>query len=73
MSQRTGRPRDPNQLVKLIVDIAIGETKDPIKTPDVAKRRGGIRGGRARAIKLAPATRRAIAKKAASARWKKDR
>lgn len=32
-------------------------------------RMGGLKGGRARAAKLTPAKRKAIAKKAASARW----
>ena len=32
-------------------------------------RRGGLMGGKARAEKLSPRTRKAIAKKAAAARW----
>lgn len=35
-------------------------------------RLGGLKGGAARAKKLSPAKRRAIAKKAAAARWEKD-
>jgi len=34
-------------------------------------RLGGMKGGKARAAKLSPARRKAIAKKAAAARWKK--
>ena len=34
-------------------------------------RRGGLKGGKARAAALTPRTRKAIAKKAAAARWKK--
>jgi hypothetical protein len=34
-------------------------------------RLGGLKGGKARAAKLTPAKRKAIAKKAATARWKK--
>jgi hypothetical protein len=33
-------------------------------------RLGGLKGGKARAEKLSPAKRKAIAKKAAKARWK---
>jgi hypothetical protein len=33
-------------------------------------RMGGLKGGKARAAKLSPAKRKAIAKKAAKARWK---
>lgn len=36
-------------------------------------RLGGLKGGKARAEKLAPAERRAIAKKAAEARWEKQK
>lgn len=34
-------------------------------------RMGGLKGGKARAAKLSPAKRKAIAKKAAKARWAK--
>ena len=44
------------------------EGKDPKK--QAAGRKGGIAGGQARAAKLSPRKRRAIAKKAAEARWK---
>lgn len=68
------RPRDPNQLAKLIVDIATGEAEDtisPIKR--LTKRRGqagGLKGGKARAKALSETERRAIARNAARARWK---
>lgn len=72
------RPRDPNQLAKLIADIATGEIPD-IKTTDgkdpaavALGRKGGLKGGKARAKKL-PAKRRAqIAKLAAKTRWGKS-
>jgi hypothetical protein len=70
------RPRDPNQLGKLIVDIATGEVEDTIseskKNP--VKRRGsfgGIKGGAARAKALTAEEREDIARLAANARWKK--
>jgi hypothetical protein len=74
MAKRPKRPRDPNQLAKLIVEIATGERpNDSPKGPDSpateARRKGGLRGGKARAKRLDAPSRRAIAKKAASARW----
>ncbi|MBS0193180.1 MAG: hypothetical protein JSR34_02970 [Proteobacteria bacterium] len=73
------RPRDTNMLAKLIVDIATGDVED--KKPDDGKdpaavalgRKGGLKGGAARAAKLTAKQRSAIAKKAASSRWTKDR
>lgn len=65
------RPRDPNQLAKLIVDIATGDKEnDRFKTPS-SRAAGGLKGGQARAHKLTAEQRHDIAKTAASARWKK--
>ncbi|MBS1945764.1 MAG: RNA-binding protein [Bacteroidetes bacterium] len=67
------RPRDPNQRAKSIVDIATGEQGDPIsgdKRNPAAVALGKL-GGAARAKKLSEAKRKAIAKKAATTRWKK--
>jgi hypothetical protein len=70
------RPRDPNQLAKLIVDIATGEVED---TPeDTGKdpaavalgRKGGLKGGKARAAKMTAEERSDAAQKAARARWR---
>lgn len=76
MPKRPARPRDPNQLAKLIVDISTGERENDSATvlqPDTpaveARRKGGLKGGRARARKLSASKRRRIAKKAARARW----
>ena len=62
-----------------MVDIATGEVEDRIYTPDgkdaaavALGRRGGLKGGAARAGKLTPERRREIARVAASARWKRD-
>ena len=64
------RPRDPNQLAKMVVDIATGELpNDSPKTPST-RRAGGIKGGPARAKKLTGIQRRDIARVAARARWK---
>jgi hypothetical protein len=69
------RPRDPNQLAKLIVDIATGEAEDTISgSKRVRKhkgRAGGLKGGKARAQQLTPQEREDIARLAARARWKK--
>lgn len=71
------RPRDPNQLAKLIVDIATGEAEDELsdskKHPEKRRgRAGGLKGGPSRAKKLTKQQRQEIAKKAASIRWKSD-
>jgi hypothetical protein len=67
------RPRDPNQLGKLIVDLAtreaaeVAEPSEPVDDgSDLRKaafRRGGLRGGKARAAKLTPEQRSEIARK----------
>lgn len=70
------RPRDLNSLAKMIADEATTpreERPDPFGGKDPAAvalgRRGGLKGGKARAAKLSPAERSAIARKAAKARW----
>lgn len=77
MATRPKRPRDLNQLAKLITDIAVGEVEDTDpnagKDPAAVRRGqlGGIKGGKARADSLSSKKRSEIAKKAASARWTK--
>jgi hypothetical protein len=70
------RPRDLNQLAKLVVDIASGEAEDTVSVAMRQRaplgRAGGLKGGRARAKALTPAKRSAIARKAAAARWDKN-
>jgi hypothetical protein len=66
------RPADVIGNAVHVMRIATGEVEDVRATPDPAKehmRRGGLKGGKARAAKLTAAKRRAIAKKAARARW----
>lgn len=75
-SRSSRRPRDINQLAKLVVDIATGEAKElatPEKNPAAVAlgRLGGRKGGRARANALSPTARSDIARKAAAARWKR--
>jgi hypothetical protein len=61
------------QLAKLVGDIATGEAHDPpqpVQTPaSEARRRGGLKGGKARAKKLSARKRKEIARKAARVRW----
>jgi hypothetical protein len=73
------RPRDTNQLAHMIAQLATGELDD-IKTEDgkdpaavALGRRGGLRGGVARAQSLTKAERQEIARLAARARWAKKR
>ncbi len=68
------RPRDLNELARAIVDEATeGTPPEPEDTRDPAAvalgRRGGLKGGKARAAKLSAKKRSEIAKKAARARW----
>jgi hypothetical protein len=74
MAKKPKRPRDPNILGKLIVDIATGMEQDAVTDDgkDPAAVSLGRKGGKARAKNLTPAERKAIAKKAAESRWKKD-
>lgn len=77
-SSKKKRPRDPNQLAAQIVAEATGEEPDQPATPEKDPaavslgRRGGLKGGKARAAALTPEQRREIAKKAAAKRWHKE-
>jgi hypothetical protein len=69
------RPRDTNQLAKLMVDILTGQIEDREPTPeergvDPAASAMGKKGGPARAASMTPERRAEIAKKAALTRWK---
>ena len=73
--QNPKRPRDPNQLGKLIVDLSVGEADDSQNMPDdrgkdPAAMALGSKGGKARAKKLSPKKRTEIARNAAKSRWK---
>ena len=73
MAKHPKRPRDPNLLGKLIVDLSTGEASEPAPEPDSSAtefaRSGGLKGGKARAAALSPERRRAIARAAAEKRW----
>jgi hypothetical protein len=80
---RAKRPSDPMQLAKQIGDIATGQTdnkpmldpsKDDIRrVMSMLGKIGGPKGGQARAESLSKARRKAIARTAAQARWKKKK
>lgn len=70
------RPRDINQLAKMLVDETTGEAPKPEPKPDTRDpaavalgAKGASKGGKARASKLTPDERAEIAKKAAARRW----
>jgi hypothetical protein len=79
MPKRSSTDRDFAVNAFRIVEQAIGEHMDgtPLEDPNAGKnqaavalgRLGGKKGGKARAAKLSPERRKAIAKKAAASRW----
>jgi hypothetical protein len=78
MAKCPKRPRDTNQLAKLMVDILTGQAEDREPTPEeqgknleavIKGRRGGLKGGKARAAVLSDEERKASAVNAARARW----
>lgn len=77
MPTRSSKPRDANQAAKHILDQLIGDAPRGGPPPEknaaavALGKLGGKKGGVARAAKLSPKKRSAIAKKAAVARWKK--
>lgn len=78
---RLKRPRDPIQLGKLIGDILTGQVQDAAAPRPVDPnkdqaavalgRKGGLKGGKARADSLTPEQRKKIAQDAANRRWKR--
>jgi len=69
-------PRDVNQLAHMIGRIATGQEPEPppsTKNPAAVAlgKLGGAKGGKARAPNLSASKRKAIAKKAARARWRR--
>ncbi len=74
------RPRDLNQWAKRMVDIATGEASGQEPTPEeqgkdpaavALGRKGGLKGGKARAESMSPERRAEVAKRAAISRWAK--
>lgn len=66
------RPRDTNQLAKMIVALSTGdETEEELSPKQKAGQKGGLKGGKARKESLTPERRSEIAKGAARKRWSK--
>lgn len=66
------KPNDPNKFAKGIIDAISGDAdKDPNAV--ALGRKGGLKGGRARANSLTRERRSEIAKKGAAARWGKKK
>jgi hypothetical protein len=63
------RPADVIGAAVLVGRIATGEAEDTKAAPKSAAAEMGSKGGKARAESMTPAKRKAIAKKAAKARW----
>lgn len=75
MPKRSSKSEDANEAAFRILAEATGEGREPERDAVSAAaaalgRRGGLKGGPARAKALTPAKRKAIAKKAAKARWR---
>ena len=73
MPSRPKRSNDPVQAAHQVYLEIIGEAPRQVldnSPATVAKRKGGVKGGKKRASNLTPELRREIAKKAAAVRWK---
>jgi hypothetical protein len=74
MAKRSKKPADLNRLAAAVVDEAIGEGSDPNADKDLAAvsrgRKGGKKGGQARAARMTPEERSEASRIAARARWK---
>jgi hypothetical protein len=77
MPKRSRMPADINQLAAKIVEMATnedapseGDGKDPAAV--ALGRKGGLKGGKARAERMTPEERKLSAQKAAAARWGKN-
>ena len=76
MPNRSRKQKDTQELAKHVLDVATGvvsKAVDSGKDPAAVAlgRKGGLKGGKARAAKMTKAQRSASAKKAARARWGK--
>lgn len=79
MAKRSSKPRDLNSMAAAIVAQSVDpddEGDDPYEGKDPAAvelgRKGGQKGGKARAEKLTPEQRSESARRAAEARWSRD-
>jgi hypothetical protein len=72
------KKKDVNEIATAIIDVIDSMEDNPLKptkNPAAVElgRLGGKKGGKARAKKLTPEQRSAIAKKAANSRWSKNK
>ena len=66
------RPADATQNAVQVMRIATGQEPETGRDPGTeANRKGGLKGGKARAASLDPEKRKEIARKAAAKRWQK--
>jgi len=78
MAKQKKMPTDLNQRAKAIVDFATSDEPeaDPHEGKDPAAvalgRKGGQKGGKARAEKMSPDERSEAARRAVNARWSRD-
>lgn len=78
MPKRSSKPRDLNKLAASIVDEATDEPPPQADEPEKNSaavelgRRGGLKGGKARAARMSAEERSESARKAARARWTRD-
>jgi len=78
MPKRSRKPSDLNALAASIVDDSTSEVPRATTSPDKDSaavelgRRGGLKGGKARANSLSAEERSALAQKAARARWDRE-
>ena len=80
MAKKRGKKRDFNEIAHSIIEQATEPEKPPESAPNDGKdpaavelgRRGGLKGGKARAAKLSKERRQEIARKAAEARWRRS-
>jgi hypothetical protein len=69
---RPKRPRDSNQLAKLIVDLSTGDAAElPPSKRAISGQSGGLKGGKTRMAALTAEQRRELGKRAAAKRWRK--
>lgn len=78
MSRSRKKPKDPNVLAYQIVRQSTEQEEVPKRSPiseylAEIGRKGGLKGGKARAKSLSVRKRTEIAKKAAKARWRQNR
>ena len=77
MPKRSSKAEDVNETALRILAESVSKAQTDREAVSAAAaalgRRGGLKGGPARAAKLSAAKRKAIAKKAAAARWRINR